>query len=960
MKLLRGKIILFPMRLISLLIFFSVLISLKSTTAQTRTKWDSLYNFIQDTLIKKQRYEEAYSLSQKNLQNTNPKEYNYFLNTLQIGEILLHQSEYPKGISLLSQTNSLMKTTPFKDSILNAKILSLLGSHYRRHKEDEKAEKAYLEAYNELIKFEKTSPSSLSTCAFNLAVLYREMGKTDEGIEFCQKALALTPKKTEAYNSRYSLLSLLYKRKGQFKEALQIAQEVLERTDTSHPQYLLRLMGLGYLYGEIRVMDKAMALGIQAANIAEKRKGKNDIEYANYSSGLSLLNARLGQFKPALEYSQHACKITENKKENTDYYFYLGQQASCLLELGDAEKALPLALEAQSGLGSKHGKKSEQYILTLNTLSRIYEKKGDFQEALKINAEQLELIKSAWSDKDEAYILAQMRSIELYNATKNPAKSVDLLKNLAHAMNNKVLYNLDVLDEYSKEIFITNFISNYEPLLFSQIKNASEPDPELIKLALEAELSIKGVILSSTQIFQNIAKNTKNTEGGASIEKWTQLKDKISKSYTRNAPQKQIDSLNSQLSQLEEKMIASMPELQSFQRKTTRFEDVKKALKPDACAIEFVRFKHHNGKMWTDSVLYGALVVQPNQANLNFIYLCTEKDLAEATSYTTQYRLIWQPLETYVKGVKTVYFTPAGLLHQVPFAALPVNDTTVLSDIFQLNTLSSSRELVKNISNFKPENAHFFGGIEYGESLKSPKNKNTPWAFLEGTKFEIDRISALFKGKNIQFQIKEGLSATEEAFKSMNKEEVKIGYKSLKSVAQNTQNTEGGASPQIWHLATHGFFYQNTKDSLKTLSAFQSANNPLIRSGLILAGANAAWQGENPQEGKEDGILTAFEISQLDLSKTHLVVLSACETGLGDVQGSEGVYGLQRAFKMAGVEYLLMSLWQVPDKQTAELMEQFYTHLLNGVSLQEAFSKAQQNMKERYTPFYWAGFVLMK
>jgi CHAT domain-containing protein/tetratricopeptide (TPR) repeat protein len=957
------------MRLIILLFFFSALISLKSATAQTLTKWDSLYNFIQDTLIKKQHYEQAYSLSQKNLQNTNPKEYNYFLNTHQIGEVLFYKTEYQKGIDLLRQTNSLIKTTPFKDSILSSKTLSLLGLHYRRNKEDEKAEKAYLEAYNELIKFEKTSPSSLSTCAFNLAVLYREMGKTDESIEFCQKALSLTPKKTEIYNSRYSLLSLLYKRKGQFKEALQIAQEVLAKTDTSQPQYLLRLMGLGYLYGEIRVMDKAMALGIQAANIVEKRKGKNDIEYANYASGLSLLNARLGHFKIALDYAQHACKITENKKENTDYYFYLGQQASCLLELGDAEKALPLALEARTALGNKHGKKSEQYIMTLNTLSRIYEKKGDFQEALKINEEQLELIKSAWSDKDEAYILAQMHAIELYNATKNPAKSIELLKNLAHAMNNKVLYNLDVLDEYSKEIFIANFISNYEPLLFSQIKNASEPDAELIKLAYEAELSIKGVILSSTQIFQKIAKNTKNviarneaTEGGTSLEKWTQLKDKISKSYTRNASQKQIDSLNNQLSQLEEKMIASMPDLQSFQRKTTRFEDVKNALKPDACAIEFVRFKHHNGKMWTDSVLYGALVVQPNQANPNFIYLCTEKELAEATSYALQYRLIWQPLEPFFKAVKTVHFAPAGLLHQVPFAALPVNDTTVLSDIFQLNTLSSSRELVKNISDFKPENIHFFGGIQYGESPKNPTNKNTPWGFLEGTKYEIDRISTLCKAQNIPFQITEGFSATEEVFKNSKFQisNVKTDTPKLKTENSNLKFTEGGASPQIWHLATHGFFYQNTNDSLKTLSAFQSANNPLIRSGLILAGANAAWQGENPQDGKEDGILTAFEISQMDLSKTHLVVLSACETGLGDVQGSEGVYGLQRAFKMAGVEYLLMSLWQVPDKQTAELMEQFYTHLLNGVSMQEAFSKAQQSMKERYTPFYWAGFVLMR
>jgi CHAT domain-containing protein len=229
--------------------------------------------------------------------------------------------------------------------------------------------------------------------------------------------------------------------------------------------------------------------------------------------------------------------------------------------------------------------------------------------------------------------------------------------------------------------------------------------------------------------------------------------------------------------------------------------------------------------------------------------------------------------------------------------------------------------------------------IQYGETtVKDAANTNTPWQYLEGTKSEIDRVSTLFKKKNIKFEVKKGFLASEEALKA--------------------KNTEG-VSPNILHLATHGFFYKNKQD-ISTKSAFQTAINPLIRSGLIMANANKAWLGEALQEGREDGILTAYEISNMNLSQTHLVVLSACETGLGDIQGTEGVYGLQRAFKMAGVEYILMSLWQVPDKQTAELMEQFYTHLLNGVPLQEAFSKAQQRMKEKYAPYYWAGFVLVR
>ena len=137
----------------------------------------------------------------------------------------------------------------------------------------------------------------------------------------------------------------------------------------------------------------------------------------------------------------------------------------------------------------------------------------------------------------------------------------------------------------------------------------------------------------------------------------------------------------------------------------------------------------------------------------------------------------------------------------------------------------------------------------------------------------------------------------------------------------------------------------------------------MIRSGLILAGANQVWKGGKPLANTEDGILTAYEISQMNLSNTELVVLSACETGLGDIQGNEGVYGLQRAFKIAGVKYLVMSLWQVPDRPTQEMMALFYENWLEQKSsIPDAFRVAQDEMRARYPdePYKWAGFVLVE
>lgn len=138
------------------------------------------------------------------------------------------------------------------------------------------------------------------------------------------------------------------------------------------------------------------------------------------------------------------------------------------------------------------------------------------------------------------------------------------------------------------------------------------------------------------------------------------------------------------------------------------------------------------------------------------------------------------------------------------------------------------------------------------------------------------------------------------------------------------------------------------------------SNHLLNRSGLLFAGANRAWTATGIIEDIEDGILTADEISRLNFYDTKLVVLSACETGLGEVVSTEGVFGLQRAFKLAGVKSLIMSLWKVPDEATSKLMQLFYNNWLSGMEVHRAFTTSQKQIREEYlSPYYWAGFVIL-
>ena len=140
----------------------------------------------------------------------------------------------------------------------------------------------------------------------------------------------------------------------------------------------------------------------------------------------------------------------------------------------------------------------------------------------------------------------------------------------------------------------------------------------------------------------------------------------------------------------------------------------------------------------------------------------------------------------------------------------------------------------------------------------------------------------------------------------------------------------------------------------------RALENPLLRSGLLLSGCNMTFAKAKVEGLTDNGILTAYEAGLLDLSKTELVVLSACETGKGDIQNGEGVQGLRKAMTDAGAEHILMSLWKVDDKVTSEYMQTFYGHYAQGKSIRESYNLTRNEIKQKYPqPYYWGAFVLV-
>jgi CHAT domain-containing protein len=970
--------------------------------AQSLSEAQNKNIFINDSLMKNRHFAQA---TQHILQNQaeatlhireNP--IYYFQITNQRGHLLYYLEKYDSSILILNDLAAMISQTVYKDSTIYGDIFNTTGINHRKLRQYESAERAYLVALRNLEPFKNSNKNcykNYGTRLQNLAILYVDMGRTDEGIEFSKKTLTYTEQGSDVYFARLNTLALAYKRKGRFKEALQMMQMIVNQTNTKDVNYPIRLIGLASMYADIQLWDKAEALQQQAKDIIGSIYGKNSFYYANVNNNLSVMHRQMGHDSLALSYSLEACRVAESQANQINYHQYLCQLADCYFRVGETHKALDLAEKSVQYLESHGAKQAEPYFWATETLIRIYQKMNLLDKAIALNEATLANFKAAWSESDDKCLNSTMRLIQLYQNNQQFDKSTLLLKTLAHTMNTQIIYNLDVLDEESKMIFINKSVKEYHHLLLSQLQNAQKNDSELIRAAYQAELAMKGVVLGSTQIFRQMVRSSKDPAIQKGDRTRILLNQAIEKAYSQQLNPNYIDSLKNVLNLLETKLMTAMPELNAVQRQNIDFERISASLPSNSCAIEFTHFRYYDTKSWTDTVFYGAMLIKPNQAQPEWIYMGSEKQLYDLLKYKTQelyaargkkrsrkrgatfqndliepsialYHQIWKPLEAHLSGVKTIYYAPSGLLHRVSFAALQVNATDLLSDKYDLQAVSSTKNVLLETATqdksliFNDKNTFLiYGGIQYDAdrlalanaasapnqtiaAVKSPaaaqrNNSNTAWTYLAGTKLELERISNLFKAKKMAIKTRTDFAASEDDFKKQQYEPI---------------------SPSVIHFATHGFFYQNATKS--AAQSFQSASNPLIRSGLVMAGANRVWMGEKPYLNFEDGILTAYEISLMNLSNTKLVVLSACETGLGEIQGSEGVYGLQRAFKMAGVEMILMSLWQVPDKQTAELMEKFYTYLLDNQSIQAAFAHAQQAMKAKYPPYYWAGFVLIK
>jgi CHAT domain-containing protein/Flp pilus assembly protein TadD len=968
-------------------------------TAWVVREVDSLL-LIVDRLNKKNQLKEALSAGEMTLEFINSKlgiENTWYAHCQQSLGIISYKSgnlkiaeQYFSTASFLRKKNLGENSADYISSVSNLAIV------YWRTGRFNQAESIYLEILSIREKtIGKNNPDYASTL-INLGLVYWKSGRFEEAERLYEIARIIF--EDEIKNTKHPFyvncinnLGALYFDMCRFEEAERYIKAVLKLKEEIYGKetfhYATSLTNLAGLYQLINQLRLAESLYLQANEIYLKTSTNEHPDGINNLSNLASVYILEEQFDKAQEYMEEATRLNEKTlgKDNPDYADNLFNLGILFLKAHKYNEAESIFIRAKNIFEINYNNQTHpHYISCLNEIARMYYKNNQFDKA-GIVFKQMETYQSQVKLTENLVNVNFMSDFATFLwKTGEHESGFNKLEAAMNIQRNMLLRGTRYLSEYELENYYQLFEKNIDHSLAFLINN------ELVRsqkssFAYDNILLYKGFLLMTSSQIRKFAQS--QPELYKEYLLLISYYRRLSNEYTKNTIEvEKIKEIEDQTNILEKELIQKIAGLKEVIRQYN-WKEVQLALRPNEAAIEFIHFKYYNPEP-TDSILYAALLLKPGMQQPMFIPLCEEKQLRallpaaegklnndqvnELYSNSALYHLLWSPLESQLTDIRKVYYSPSGLLHRLNLSALPTSPKTVLSNRHDMVSLGSTRQLAldnQRVASIEAPTALIYGGIQFDLDStvyleRSASQANSPrglsfiqtdstlrgdtWDFLKWSEKEADNIQAALGQAGINALSIKGKQATEESFKQ-------IGQTS--------------PSPRILHISTHGFFFPdpaNPPSETRSLQSnepvFKLSDHPMIRSGLILAGANYAWKTGQPLGNREDGILTAYEISQLDLRNTELVVLSACETGLGHIEGNEGVYGLQRAFKIAGAKTLVMSLWQVPDYQTQELMTLFYQNLLvKKLPVRQAMQAAQKEMRDHgYEPYYWAGFVVLE
>ena len=572
----------------------------------------------------------------------------------------------------------------------------------------------------------------------------------------------------------------------------------------------------------------------------------------------------------------------------------------------------------------------------------------DYKNARRFMNIYMRFMDKHYSKDDMEYLLAEVRFVKYQN--DNTSDKIDALKHCCRGLREQISNNFAGMTSSQQDYFAQKL---KEPFSYALELLEKQPNNEdLTELCFENEVFNRGLLMRTDALLRQALLSSGDSSLIKDYEQFIGYKRELIARDEVVGPGNFARRmyLKQEIAKLEKQLSVGSSEFARSNYSDIRVKDIKSSLSSNESLITYVEIPHKHGTS------LGAFVLN-KENGLQYISMCSSKELISLEEIAQNdilklcvdnmaYHLLFEKIDKKITDEGTILYSPAGIVHRIPLKALYIDNDLTIGDKYKLSALANPIDLYyqDNTQNFAIDKMKIalWGGIDYGTSDTKDENfiktrsvtRGESLVYLPGSLNEVDNIYRMLDGKVLSAVHFTGNGATESSFK---------------------QKASGA---DIIHISTHGFFHEDQAHEL---------NNAMHNSGLFFANANAAWKDNYKPEyfykGYEDGILRADEIETQDLASCKLVVLSACETGLGEIKGDEGVFGLQRAFKLAGARCILMSLWSVPDAATEELMKRFYENLLIDSNIDNAFNNAQKSMKESTKPLYgvrdWGGFVLL-
>ncbi len=895
-------------------------------------------------------YEEALSLVEKEFGRENEK---YLIIRNNLGRAMIF-IETPERIEPFLLENISFCEKLDKKSHFYARALSNMGEFY-------------------CLNFNKDNISKSEDYLKRAISLQKEiLGEKHQDYAITLKALG----NLYSFSRNFSASETIY------KEVMQIFKETLGE---KHPNYVSAVNGLAVLYLSMGNYSAAEILFKQVKQIRKETLGENHISYANVCNDLGYLYQEMGKYTEAEELYVQSKNIKETilGTENDDYartLFTLGSLYTNMKKYDDAE---PYLLQSKDIRERLFGKRSLMYGYSVSSLARLYTKMKKYDKAELLYHETDSLYLKTMNKEHPDYINFLNSFAIFYIETGDYAKAENLFVNIKNIKIRELSNNtLGFSERELKEQWASNrfYFENFYNFCIERC-GLSEEEQKPTQISkknlgewLDLQLEIKGFLANGTQKIQEQVHRSADPKLIETFEKWKNMRTTMANAYHMKVAEREKQGLDMQILESQtnelEKNISRQVRLfaQAKANKMPKWTDLRSKLKDGEIAVEIVKVNYDE-----NVVYYTALIISPKtieqpeivvlkngidlEKNRIKIYRDSAKLRGEdKESYGHFWKPIWEKIQALSPAVKKVYYSPDGVYNQLNINTLlnPISKKYVLEEV-EIHQLGNLREVLalksktsqnsQDLTKFKAlligRPKYKMDSLKYQEFVQKQATRgedNDPrgssigekyFSELFGTEIEVKKIDTLLRANGLQTETHFFEQATEERIKTAN-------------------------NPQIVHIATHGFFLERD-----TSTKF---DDPMLRSGIVLAGiSNYAQASEKPKT--EDGVLTAQEAQSLDFDHTELVVLSACETGLGDVSTGEGVYGLQRALKVSGAKTLIMSLWKVNDFATKTLMSIFYENWLQKKqSKRLAFQNAQNTLRAmpQYQHFnFWGAFVMI-